>query len=86
MNVIPIRSRRRQGDTDVNSGLRDGYDGGMRHPIDDLENRIDYQAMLLHTALTPAERRAAWGELTRLHALRSTERVQQMEAAAGIAP
>jgi hypothetical protein len=51
---------------------------------DDLENRIDHQAMLLHTAATPAERRAAWCELTRLHGMRSPARVEQLENAAGL--
>lgn len=51
---------------------------------DELENRIDYQAMLLHTAATQDERRAAWGELTRLHAMRSPARIEQMESEAGL--
>jgi hypothetical protein len=46
---------------------------------DDLERRIDHQALLLHTAPTPAERRAAWAELRRLHAMRSPERIDAME-------
>jgi len=51
---------------------------------DELENRIDHQAMLLHAAATPDERRTAWSELTRLHGLRSAKRVEQLEAAAGL--
>lgn len=51
---------------------------------DDLERQIDYQALLLHTAPTPNERRTAWEELRRLHALRSPERVEQMEREAGL--
>jgi len=51
----------------------------------DLERRIDHQAMLLHTVLTPDERRTAWAELTRLHAMRSPERVAAMEAERGLA-
>jgi hypothetical protein len=51
----------------------------------DLESRIDYQALLLHTAPTPAERRSAWFELTRLHAMRSPQRIAEMEGEAGLA-
>jgi hypothetical protein len=51
----------------------------------DLEARIDIQAMLLHTAPTPDERRVAWGELTRLHAMRSPRRIAEMESEAGLA-
>lgn len=50
----------------------------------DLEQRIDYQALLLHTAATPDERRSAWEELKRLHALRTPERVAEMERERGI--
>jgi hypothetical protein len=50
----------------------------------DLESRIDVQALLLHTAPTPDERRAAWCELTRLHAMRTPERIDEMESAAGL--
>lgn len=49
-----------------------------------LEQRIDYQALLLHTAETPEQRRAAWAELTRLHAMRSPEQVEQMERERGL--
>jgi len=51
---------------------------------DALEQRIDHQVLILHTATTPAERRAAWAELTRLHALRSPERISQMERERGL--
>lgn len=51
----------------------------------DLEARIDYQALLLHTAATLDERRCAWSELTRLHAMRSPQRVTAMEREAGLA-
>lgn len=49
-----------------------------------LEQRIDYQALLLHTVHTRTERRAAWEELRRLIAQRSPERVEQMEREQGI--
>jgi hypothetical protein len=51
---------------------------------DELENRIDIQVLILYTAETPAERRAAWDELTRLHAMRSPARIGQMEKSAGL--
>lgn len=54
------------------------------YPADDLESRIDLQALLLHTAPTPDERRAAWDELTRLHAMRSPQRIAEMEGEAGL--
>lgn len=54
------------------------------YPADDLESRIDLQALLLHTAPTPDERRAAWDELTRLHAMRSPEKIQRMEEQRGL--
>lgn len=50
----------------------------------ELEARIDHQALLLHTAPTPDERRTAWGELTRLHAMRSPRRIAEMENEAGL--
>jgi hypothetical protein len=50
----------------------------------ELERRIDFQAGLIATALTPDELRAAWLELTRLHALRSPEQVERMERDIGI--
>ena len=51
----------------------------------DLENRIDAAALLLHTAPTPDERRAAWETLKHLVALRTPQRVAQMEAERGLA-
>jgi hypothetical protein len=50
----------------------------------DLESRIDFQALLLHTAPTADERRVAWAELTRLHGMRSAGRVQQLEREQGL--
>lgn len=50
----------------------------------DLERQIDHQALLLHSGKTRGERQAAWGELRRLHALRSGERVAEMERAIGM--
>lgn len=49
-----------------------------------LERRIDYQALLLHSAPTPAERRTAWSELKRLVAQRSPERIARMEREQGL--
>ena len=46
----------------------------------DLESRIAYHAQQLHTATTPEARRDAWHELTRLHAMRSPDRIAAMEA------
>ena len=51
----------------------------------DLESRIDHQVLLLRTGNTPAERRSAWSELQRLHALRSPERIREMEEERGLA-
>lgn len=45
----------------------------------ELERRIDEQAALLREDRSPDENRATWLELTRLHALRSQERIEQME-------
>ena len=50
----------------------------------ELERRIDEQAALLREDRSPDENRATWLELTRLHALRSPERVEQMEREIGI--
>jgi hypothetical protein len=68
--------------------MREG--GSMFQPepdydADDLERRIDHQALLLHTAKTRHERLAAWIELTRLHSHRSPARIRQMEEEAGLA-
>lgn len=53
-------------------------------PDADLERRIDFQAGLIATALTPAEQMSAWDELKRLHAQRSPERVAEMERERGL--
>jgi hypothetical protein len=45
----------------------------------ELERRIEQQRELLREDRSPDENRATWLELTRLHALRSRERVEQME-------
>lgn len=50
----------------------------------ELERRIDHQADLLRQDRSPDENRATWLELTRLHALRSRERVEQMERERGL--
>lgn len=50
----------------------------------DLENQIDYQALLLHTAKTPEERRAACDMLSQLHALRSPQQIERLERARGL--
>lgn len=50
----------------------------------ELEEAIDKQTMLLHTAKTPEERRAAMAELQRLHPQRSKERIAQMERQRGL--
>lgn len=50
----------------------------------ELERRIDFQAGLIATALTPAEQRSAWEELKRLHGMRSPERIEQMERERGL--
>lgn len=52
----------------------------------DLESKIDREAMRLHTAETPGERRMAWDELKRLHELRSPERIRDMEDEKGLRP
>lgn len=49
-----------------------------------LEMRIDQQALLLHTCETPDERRAAWEELKRLHAMRSPQQIEALERARGL--
>lgn len=56
------------------------------HHVDlDLESQIDWQAHLLHTSKTPDERKSAWTQLKRLHAMRTPERVAEMEREAGLA-
>lgn len=51
---------------------------------EELERMIDREAFLLHTAKTPEERCAAWIQLTKLHAMRSPVRIEQMEREAGL--
>jgi hypothetical protein len=53
-------------------------------PDADLERRIDHQAWLIANVSTEAEQRSAWGELKRLHAMRSPERVAQLEREQGL--
>lgn len=50
----------------------------------ELEQRIDQQAALLREDRSLDENRATWLELTRLHALRSQQRVEQMERELGL--
>lgn len=50
----------------------------------ELERRIDHQVNLLREDRSPDENRATWLELTRLHALRSREHVEQMERERGL--
>jgi hypothetical protein len=45
-----------------------------------LEQRIDYEARLLHTVNTPEERRMVWETLKKLIAQRSPAQVARMEA------
>lgn len=49
-----------------------------------LEESIDFQALLLHTAETPEARRHAWNELLRLRAMRTAERIEEMECEQGL--
>jgi hypothetical protein len=51
---------------------------------DPLEQSIDFQALMLCTAETPEQRRLAWDELLRLRALRTAERIEQMERERGL--
>jgi hypothetical protein len=50
----------------------------------ELEQRIELQAALLREDRSPDENRATWLELTRLHAMRSPEQVEQMERDQGL--
>lgn len=50
----------------------------------ELECRIDHQAWLVANVSTESEKTSAWHELKRLHAMRSPERVAQMEREAGL--
>jgi hypothetical protein len=49
-------------------------------PDEELERRIDHEAMLLHTVPTPEERRMVWETLKQLIARRSPAQVERMEA------
>lgn len=61
---------------------------GASVPVDfsdwQLEQRIDFQAGLMAMALTREEQIAAQDELRRLHAMRSLERIEQMEREQGL--
>lgn len=48
---------------------------------EELERRIDHEAMLLHTVQTPEERRMVWETLKALVAQRSPARIAEMEDA-----
>jgi hypothetical protein len=50
----------------------------------DLESQIDWNAHMLATAKTPDERKSAWDRLKTLHAMRTKEKVESMEVAAGL--
>jgi hypothetical protein len=50
----------------------------------ELENRIDWAALRLSTARTPAARRMAWKMLQDLVKQRSPGRVKQMEQGMGL--
>jgi hypothetical protein len=51
---------------------------------DPLEASIDFQALMLHTAETPEERRLAWNELLRLRDMRTADRIEEMEREQGL--
>ena len=51
---------------------------------EEIEQLIDVEAMLLLTAKTPEERRAAMSMLTKLHALSSPHKVLELEVAQGL--
>lgn len=50
----------------------------------DLESQIDWNAHQLHTAATPDERAAAWDRLKKLHAMRTPEKIEELERARGL--
>ena len=64
------------------------FAAGASVPVDfsdwQLEQRIDFQAGLIAMALTRKEQMAAEDELRRLHAMRSPDRVEQMEREQGL--
>ena len=47
---------------------------------EELERRIDHEAMLLHTVQTPEERRMVWDTLKALIAQRTPAQIARMEA------
>jgi hypothetical protein len=49
-----------------------------------LEAEINFTALRLATAKTPAERRSLWNDLCHLHEQRSEEQVRAMEAEQGL--
>lgn len=53
-------------------------------PDDELEARIDHQASLLRQDRSPDENYATWLELTRLHQMRSPEKIRELEEARGL--
>lgn len=57
---------------------------GAPHVELDLESQIDWQAHLLHTAKTPDERRVAWDRLKQLHAMRTPEKIEELERGRGL--
>lgn len=50
----------------------------------DLEEQIDQAAFDMNHAPSPDEQRAAWERLKKLHAMRSPERIEQMERERGL--
>lgn len=50
----------------------------------DLERAIDGAVLRLHTSPTVEERREAWADLVRLHAMRTPETVERMEIERGL--
>jgi hypothetical protein len=50
----------------------------------DLEDRIDTAVLRFHSATTPSQRRAIWADFKRLLAMRTPERVREMEIEKGL--
>jgi hypothetical protein len=50
----------------------------------DVESQIDWNAYLMHSAPTVEERRAAEDRLRKLHAMRTPEKVRELEKARGL--
>lgn len=57
---------------------------GFPHVDIDLETQIEQQCERLRSAQTPSEKRAAWDRFKHLHAMRTPERVSQMERERGL--